>query len=186
MTLLRMLLDGAARLTAVVASLCIVAMMIHVALEVVCRAFLDMPLSGTIIFVANWYMVFLVCLPLAFVERLDGHIAVEVLTETFPPGLRRHLYGCTYPATAVIFAVTAYATWLEAVSKWRLGTFIIEDGLTIPIWFGYFALPIGYGLLSAMLLLKFAAYVAGEPLPPLAVDAEDDWPDGTTGGAIHD
>lgn len=182
MTLIRWLLDGAVKLTAVVASLCIVAMMVHVALEVACRAFLGMPLSGTIIFVANWYMVFLVCLPLAFVERLDGHISVEALTEIFPARLRRHLYGCTYPVTALIFAVTAYATWLEAVSKWKLGTFIIEDGLTIPIWFGYFALPVGYGLLSAMLLLKFAAYVAGAPLPALALDVEDDW----AAGGAHD
>lgn len=182
MTFIRKLLEGATALTAVVAGFCVVAMMIHVALEVVCRAILNMPLSGTIIFVANWYMVFLVCLPLAFVERMDGHISVEVLTETFPGRIRRHLYGCTYPVTALIFAVTAYATWLEAASKFKLRTFIIEDDLTIPIWFGYFALPLGYGLLSAFLLLKFAAYVAGAPLEPLRLDSDDAWPE----AAAHD
>lgn len=175
MLALKRLLDTLTRVTGIIAGVCIVAMMAHITLDVVMRAFFNRPLVGTITFVANYYMVFLVCLPLAFVERFDGHISVEVLTGQFPPNLRRHLYGWTYPLTATIFAVTAYATWIEAQSKAALGTFLIEKDMAIPIWFGYFALPLGYALLSAYLVLKFVAYLGGHPLVPEQMEGAEEY-----------
>lgn len=164
MTLLKRILDAATNVTAVIAGLCIIVMMGHVTLDVVLRSFFGRPMTGTIVFVANYYMVFLVCLPLAFVERFDSHISVEVLTERFPSRVKHHLYGWTYPVTALIFAVIGYATWTEAMSKFAIRTFMIEKDMAISIWFGYFALPFGYALLSLYVLLKFVAYLAGQPL----------------------
>ena len=181
MNTLRRGLDAVTDLTAILAGICIVAMMAHIAVDVVIRAVMNRPLTGTITFVANYYMVFLVCLPLAFVERLDAHISVEVLTERMPPRLRRHLYGWTYPVTALVFGVTAYATWLEAVSKFAIRTFIIEKDMAISTWFGYFALPVGYALLSLYLLLKFLLYLTGQTFVPHRPSGADD-----TAEVIHD
>ncbi len=163
---IKRILDAATNVTAVIAGLCIVVMMIHVTADVVMRSFFDHPLTGTIVIVANYYMVFLVCLPLAFVERLDQHISVEVLTDMFPPRIKHHLYGWTYPVIAVIFAIIAYATWTEAIGKFALRTFMIEKHMAISIWFGYFALPVGYALLCLYVLLKFVAYLMGQPILP--------------------
>ena len=166
MNALKRSLDAATNVTGVIAGACIVAMMVHITIDVILRAVFNSPLVGTITFVANYYMVFLVCLPLAFVERFDGHISVEVLTGQLPPRIRRHLYAWTWPVTAVIFGLTGYATWIEAQSKAALGTFLIEKDIAIPIWFGYFALPVGYALLSLYLLMKFLAYLLGHPVVP--------------------
>jgi TRAP-type C4-dicarboxylate transport system permease small subunit len=174
MAVLKRILDTATNLTAVIACLCILFMMGHVTLDVVMRAFFNRPLTGTFTFVAHYYMVFLVCLPLAFVERFDGHISVEVLTNRFSDRVRHHLFGWTFPVTATIFAVIAYATWLEASAKFSIRTFMIENNMAIPIWFGYFALPVGYGLLSLYLVLKFVGYLAGNPVLPERLEGDDD------------
>ena len=164
--MLKRILDRLVDLTGLAAGACIVLMMAHVTVDVVLRYFFDLPLTGTFTFVANYYMIFLVCLPLAFVERLDAHISADVVTGRLPERVRHHLYGLTYPVTATIFAVTTYATWIEATSKYAIRTFVIEKTLAIPIWFGYFALPIGYALLTLYLMFKFVAYLSGAPIEP--------------------
>ncbi len=179
--MLKRSLDAVTNVTAYGAGACVVLMMIHITVDVICRAFLNLPLTGTITFVANYYMVFLVCLPLAFVERLDAHISVDVVTGRLPERWRRHLYGMTYPVTALIFGVSGYATWIEAMSKYRIRSFVIEKDIAIPIWYGYFALPVGYSLLCAYLLLKFVAYLSGQTLEPLRLDDGDEME-----GVLHD
>lgn len=174
MPILKRILDVATNITAIIAGLCITVMMAHITIDVIMRAFFNLPLTGTITFVANYYMVFLVCLPLAFVERFDGHISVEVMTNRFPDRIKHHLYGWTYPVTAIVFAVTAYATWLEASSKFAIKTFMIEKDMAIPIWFGYFALPVGYALLSIFLVMKFIGYLAGNPILPERLEGAED------------
>lgn len=177
---IKRILDTATNITAIVAGTCVVLMMIHITIDVLCRAFLNLPLTGTITYVAHYYMVFLVCLPLAFVERLDAHISVDVVMGRLPERARNHIYGWTYPVTALIFGVSAYATWIEAMSKYRLRTFIMEKDFAISIWIGYFALPLGYALLCAYLLLKFLAYLTGQPIPVYRMDQGD------IGEAFHD
>lgn len=167
-------LNAVTDLTAYAAGACVVLMMLHITLDVIFRAFLNIPLTGTITFVANYYMVFLVCLPLAFVERLDAHISVDVATSKLSEKSRHHLYGWTYLFTAVVFGVTAYATWLEATSKFAIRSFMIEKDWAISTWFGYFALPVGYALLSLYLLMKFFAYLTGQPIQKLHLDDGDD------------
>lgn len=167
--------------SAVIAGAAVVLMMVHVSVDVTLRYLVNSPPPGTITFVSNYYMVALVCLPLAFVERMNGHISVEVLTERFPSRFGHHLYNLTLLLSASVTALVCWATWQEAVSKYMLQTFIMERQFRIPIWYGYFALPAGYGLMTLYLLLKFAAYVTGTPLAPSRAAA-----DGFAGGERDD
>lgn len=150
-------------------------MMVHVSVDVTLRYLFSAPPPGTITLVSSYYMVVLVCAPLAFVERINGHISVEVLTEQFPSRVSHHLYNITYLLSAVVTAIVAYATWQEAVSKYMLQAFIMEQRFRVPIWYGYFALPLGYGLMTLYLLLKFAAYLTGQPIEPYRNDSDDDF-----------
>ncbi len=146
---------------AILAGLGVVMLMIHVNAEVISRA-LRYPLVGTIVFVCNYYMAFLVCLPLAYVERINGHISVELVTQTLPAWIQRHLKAWTWLLSAVVTFFVAWASWIEAVSKFKLKTFAMENDMAIPIWPGYFAVPMGYGLLSLYLLVKFVLYLFGD------------------------
>ena len=53
---------------AVIAGVAVVALMLHVTLDVVMRGLFNKPPTGTIVFVSNYYMVLVVCLPLALAE----------------------------------------------------------------------------------------------------------------------
>ncbi len=143
------------------AGLAVVVMMCHVTADVASRLLMGKPLPGTIVLVANYYMVLIVCLPLAFVERLDQHIAVDVVTDRLSVRLRLRLRAAAWLFSAAVFALLTYAAWLEAVDKFARKAFVIEHDLALPIWYSYFALPLGCGLLSLYLLGKFVGYIAG-------------------------
>ena len=164
MSPVKRILDVAVDLAGVAAGLAVSLMMLHVTIDIVLRFLFDAPLTGTITFVSHYYMVFLVCLPLAFVERADGHIAVDVVTDRLPERWSYHLRHIALIPSAAVVGLVAYATWDEAVGKYQRGTFLMEQGLEVPIWIGYFALPLGYGLMALYLLLKFAGYLQGRPI----------------------
>lgn len=159
------ILDVAVDLTGVAAALAVLLMMLHVTTDIVLRYLFNAPPPGTITFVSHYYMVFLVCLPLAFVERANGHIAVDVVTDRLPERWSYHLRHIALLPSAAVVGLVTYATWVEALGKFKRGTFLMEQGIQVPVWIGYFALPLGYGLMTLYLLLKFVAYLQGRPVP---------------------
>lgn len=144
------------------AGLAIALTMVQVTLDVLGKYLFSSPLPTTTIAVANYYMVFVTFLPLAFVERTDGHISVEVLTELMPECFKRHLYGWTHLLTAAVSALLGYATWLESMKMFHSDSFQIEFGTKIIIWPAAFTAPLGFWLFALLLVFKFLAYLTGE------------------------
>ncbi|WP_417721111.1 TRAP transporter small permease [Salipiger sp.] len=157
-------IDVLTKALAALAGTAVLALMVHVSADVAMRAFFNTPLTGTIIFVSNYYMILAVCLPLALVERNDAQISVDVVTELLPSGPKRHLYGWTLPISAAVFGIVAFASWNEAVTQWRINKFVIEGGVRFVIWYGYFAVPFGYGMATLWMVLKFIRYLSGRSL----------------------
>lgn len=145
--------------TALLAGITVCIMMLQVTVDVVGRYVFNSPLPATIAFVSHYYMLFVVFLPLALPERTDGHIAVEIVTERLAPAVQRHLRSWFYLVGGIIYAVMARASWLEAMSKFDTSAKVIENNLPVPIWPGYFILPVGCGLITVVLFYKFAAYL---------------------------
>ena len=86
---------------------------------------------------------------------------MEVLTELFPVRAQRHLYSWSYLISALIYGLLAYRTWNEAVRAQETGSFIMEQSTKLLVWPSYYLLPIGCGLMTAVLLYRFAIYVTG-------------------------
>lgn len=145
----------------VVAGLAIALMMLHVTADVVMRSVFNRPLPGTITIVSNYYMVIAAFVPLAFAERRNGHISVEVVTELLPPHVRKHLAGWMLTISGATFAVLAVRTWGEAMVKYQIGASIVQGESRIPIWQSYFFLPLGCALMFLVVLCKFIAYLGG-------------------------
>ena len=103
-------------------------------------------------------------LPLALAERRDQHISVEVLFDHLPPRIQRVLTGAGYVFAAVVFAGLAMQTWHDAMKKAGIGSFMMEQGIKVPIWPAHFLLPIGTGLIVLVLILKFVLLLRGEEL----------------------
>lgn len=141
--------------------LAIILMMMHITLDVAGKFLFNAPVPATISLVSNYYMVVVAFIPLALVETRNGHISVEVMTEFLPLRSQYHLYSWTYLVSAAVFGVLTWRTWLEAMRTYEAGTFMVEQGVKIITWPSYFFLPIGTGLMVAVLLYRWVLYVSG-------------------------
>ena len=52
-------------------------------------------------------------------------------------------------------------TTLLLLVVYRVGTFIVEQGISMPTWPSYFVLPIGFGLLALILFYRMVIIVSG-------------------------
>jgi TRAP-type C4-dicarboxylate transport system permease small subunit len=156
--------DKATLLLGLLAGAAVVLMMVHVTANVVMVLLFQAPIPGTLALVANYYMPLITFLPLAFVERIENHVSVEVLTQFFPMGAQKHLFGWVFALCCAVCALLAYATWIEALDKYASGTFRIEGGMKVLTWPVRFAAPLSYGLLALLFALKFVLYLAGSDM----------------------
>lgn len=154
-------------LVTIVGAIAIVLMMLHITLDVFLRYVFWSPPPGTLVFVSNYYMVAVSFLALAFAERRNAHIAVEVVFEYFPLRFQR-LTSCLGAAlSALIFGMLAWRGLDEALRKQAIDAFMFEQGLRIPIWPSYYLLPIGAGLMSLVLVFKIIRYLVGGSEKPI-------------------
>ena len=98
-------------------------------------------------------MVAVVFLPLALVERHDGHISVEILSQLLPERVQELLIAAGSLLSAAYFGAFTYRTWGDAVAKLRIGEYAMGT-VAVPIWPTRFMLPLGCGLITALLLYK--------------------------------
>ncbi|WP_339947454.1 TRAP transporter small permease [uncultured Albimonas sp.] len=139
---------------ALVGAVAVVLMMLQIVLDVFMRNIFQTPLPMTTTVVAKWYMVACAFLPLAMSEIVNRHIAVEVVFSGLSRRRKRLVGGF---ACLVAFAVAAAMVrpfWFEAVKKFEVGAFLVENGRQLPVWQTYFFLPIGFALFAAVLLYR--------------------------------
>lgn len=147
----------------ILGGLAIALMMLHVSADVVMRYVFNRPMPGTLTVVTYYYMIFATFLPLAFAERRRSHISVEILTDLMPARPRHHLQGWMLLLTATVMGLLAWRTLDAALKAHRLGASQLQGDTAIPVWPAYFALPVGAGLMAAVLLLRFLSYLTGRP-----------------------
>ncbi|SMH30885.1 TRAP transporter small permease [Mesorhizobium australicum] len=140
--------------TTVVGAVAVALMMTHIAIDVLAKYVFGMPLPGTITVVSNYYMIVVAFLPLAFTERVNGHISVEVLTEHFPMGLQRALNIAAMLMAAFIIGALAWQSWLDAERARDIGTFEIEHDAKLLTWPARYLLPIGCALMALTFVAK--------------------------------
>lgn len=132
----------------------VVLMMVHISVDVAAKYLFQTPLPGTITVVSNYYMVLVAFLPLAFAERRNGHIAVEVLTTHFPPRVQRVLGIFSMLFCAAVFGALTWQSWVEAGRAMAVGAFEIEFDQKLLTWPARYLLPLGAGLMTVALLAK--------------------------------
>lgn len=155
------LLSTAVLVLTVFAGAAIFMMMLHISADVAARYFTGRPLPATIAIVSNYYMVIATFIPLALCQARDMHISVEVVMQLFPQRAQRHAYNLARIYSAAVFALLTYTSWGQAEVKRSAGTYVMELGFKVPIWPGYYLLPIGFGAISLVLIYQLAIYFGG-------------------------
>lgn len=138
-------------------------LVMHVTLEVVMRYVVGLPLKGTIQFVSLYYMTAITFLALGVVEQRDGHVVVEVLTNSLGPRLVSLCIAIGLILSAATAAGLAWRTWGEAAKQFRSGAFVMEGGFVLPTWPTYFFLPVGFGLMLLVAIYKLVCLISGRP-----------------------
>ncbi len=150
---MRRVLYGLSNALGLIGGVALVLMMLHVNLDVFGRYVFNSPVPGTLEIVSNYYMVAVVFLPLALVERQNAHISVELLSQHLPRIPRIVLIGFASLAAAVYFAAFTWQTWLDAVAKYQIGEYI-RGQIVIINWPSRFLLPVGCALITVLLVWK--------------------------------
>lgn len=153
-------LFGAANVLATIGAALVLLMMLHVVLDVTLR-FIGVPLRATIEIVQAWYMVPVAFLPLAYVEKINGHISVELLSQHLRARGQELLIAGGAVLSALYFGVFAWRTWLDALGKFEVGEMALGD-VAIVVWPTRFFLPVGCGLITVFLLYKAGRLLAGD------------------------
>lgn len=158
--MIRKALFGTSNVFAAIGAAIVLLMMLHIVVDVTLR-FFDVPLQATIEIVQAWYMVPVAFLPLAYVEKINGHISVELVSQHMGRRTQEVLVGCVSLLSAAYFGAFAWRTGIDAWSKYQVGEVALGD-VAVVVWPTRFLLPVGCGLIVLFLIFKAIALFRGD------------------------
>ena len=101
---------------------------------------------------------------LPYVQRLRGHVNVDLLPLVLPDGLRKALAVVTLGVSAAVIGVMlfyGFELWNTAWSRgWKSDTV-----WGVRLWIPYLAMPVGFGLFALQLLADLIAVILGHEKP---------------------
>ena len=133
----------------------IAAGMIVIAVAITCQMiFIRYFLNGSTVWHTEaviYLMIGATLLGLPYVQKLRGHVNVDLVPMLLPPVARKILMVISFLAAVSILAVmTFYGAELVHISYTR--GWVSETVWGPPLWIPYLAMPIGFGLFALQLL----------------------------------
>jgi TRAP-type C4-dicarboxylate transport system permease small subunit len=147
------------RVLALIASIGTVAMMVHICLDVALRNVFRISLDTTPEVVARYYMVVVAFLPLAWLERRNGMISVEIIEWALKPRARQVSDIFVALFSAMVYGVLAWTTARSALQHFDVGTYVQFMNYRMPVWHSYFLPPLGFVLAALICLLKAVEFI---------------------------
>lgn len=105
---------------------------------------------------AKMFMVASLVFSIAYLERTDGHISIDIFLRTFRENVRQFIRKILVPCAGLVYTLSiTYKGWQASVYSYTVG----ERSQSIwaePLYPIKLTIPIGYGLLSLVLGLTLA------------------------------
>lgn len=137
-----------------VGAISVILMMLHITLDVFLRPFHSFSIPATLTMVTKYYMIALTLLPLAWVEKNQSMIVVEVFSTIYQGSLLRFNRFCVNGASVFLYGILAKATWEQAVDQFQAGTYVASLNIPIPIWPAFYILPISFSLAALVCFIR--------------------------------
>ena len=150
-----------AKSSSLIGAICVVLMMLHVTADVAGRYLFNAPVPGTIVVVANYYMVILVFIALGVAEEKRAHISVELFTDLMPQRAQNGFSVFASLLTVAVVLVLMIGGWTEAVKKTNTGTTMEQGSSMIEVWQSYWMVPLGAALMALIALYRVVATLTG-------------------------
>ncbi len=161
MFLIGRLLSSLARVSSLIGTICVILMMLHVTADVIGRYLFNAPLPGTIVVVANYYMVVLVFFAIGVAEEQRAHISVEFVTDLMPKKAQTGFSVFSGVLTVIVISALMIAGYTEAVKKTNIGATMEQGSKMIEVWQSYWAIPLGAGLMVLIAAYRVITTVTG-------------------------
>ena len=155
-------LSTLAKAASFIGTLCVIAMMLHVTADVIGRYVFNAPIAGTIVVVANYYMVLLVFLAIGVAEEKRAHISVEFVTDMMPLRVQNGFSIFSGILTTAVIGILMVAGYKEAIKKTNIGATMEQGSKMIEIWQSYWAIPVGAGLMVLIAAYRVIVTVTGQ------------------------
>lgn len=147
--LLRWMTHGLAWL----AGLAVALMMFHIVADVLGKYFLHAPVPGTAEVVANYYMIAIVFLSLAWVEARGSAITVDLVYDAVGLRAKRIMRKLGEIGTLGFYIGLGWFSWDVAMRAYRTNESV--DGLwRVIVWPAKFILPAGLALACLILIVR--------------------------------
>lgn len=157
MNLLYQVQDRLLSLLAVIGAVAILALMVHVGVDITLRNLANAPIPATYEIVTHYYMIALAFIPLAWVERSGGMVQVEILEYWMSPAMVRLSDRIVSLISMVIYGALAWVAFKVALQNTHTGTFVMAQSTRVPTWPAFWLPPIGFGLASLVTALRLIA-----------------------------
>lgn len=161
MNILGTLLNRLVAASTLIGVAAILLMIVHITADVILRNLFLLPIPATGGIVGNYYMAVASFLPVALAGKLDQHIAVDLVYDKLSARWQAWNLLFIRALVAIATGLAAYGFLLDALQKYQLNSYVLEMNVRIPNWPGYFMLPIGFGLWSAINIYRIAATLGG-------------------------
>ena len=144
-----------------IAAIGLVAMMVHISLDILFSLILNSPIAITSAIVTNYYMISVAFLPLLVAEYRGNHISVNLLTKHLPARLERALETLVIAVTAGVYMLLTAQSWQQAFEKLEISAYVVEQTSKIYVWPSFFMLPAAFGAMALLLVLKVLLRLTG-------------------------
>ena len=108
---------------------------------------------------------------LPYVQKLRGHVSVDLLENMMPPRMRRGLAIFTLIITSLMMAVMLYYAWEMFHLAWSRG-WKSETVWAVPLWIPYISVPLGLFLFLLQIVADLWATIAR--LDPQSLEISQD------------
>ena len=112
-----------------------------------------------------YLMIAATLLGLGYVQKMKGHVGVDLIPTLLGPRGRRVLAGITLLVTAAMIAVMLYYAWDMWHFAWARG-WKSETIWAVPLWIPYLSVPVGFGLYLLQLAADLWMVAAGRVPEP--------------------
>lgn len=159
----------------VVATIGLLAMMVHITMDVVLGLLLNSPLGLTSTYVTQYYMIAVAFLPIMAAEFRGAHISADLFVKRMSPGVQ-HVVGLLVLALCLgVYLMLTAQSWQQAMSKFSSGAFVDEHGSRVVVWPSFFMLPVGFGLSSLIIASRLILEAMGAREPPHNDESQEEF-----------
>lgn len=138
------LAEGLCRALSLVGAAAVVAMMLHISLDVTLRTLFRISMNTAPEIVARYYMTAIAFLPLGLLHLRGQMVSVELLDFITPPRVQRVQSGLIAALGAAVYAALAWEAWEKALSEARTGTLVEIGTYKMAVWHSFFLPAAGF------------------------------------------